>query len=247
MLRFILLAAILTSGECEPPDMPQPTDPVEFATDTNYAADGDAWSGTPTRVDPGAPRRAEGYEPDVLGAQHLNHQLGVIGDHVSYHFNVLNAADILPAVTRVRNIAAINAQMDNSGGVITWTINANQGLAADAANASAYIDLNELLPDGAEVTRIRVACTPDSGASQPGFRLNTFAIDMDAPSIGTVSFGTLFQATTSGVFQVVDSGAVSFTIDKGGLVTTLELIADDAGDDFWVVEVSYVDPGPRNL
>jgi len=74
--------------------MARPTDGPLFATDTNFAADGDPWSSTPTRVDPGASRTAEGYEPgNLLPAQWLNHRLGVQGDWASYFSTVIDADD----------------------------------------------------------------------------------------------------------------------------------------------------------
>lgn len=56
-----------------------PTDSPGFATDATFAADGDTWSGAPTKADPGAGRKAEGYEPDTLPAEWLNWQLNLIG------------------------------------------------------------------------------------------------------------------------------------------------------------------------
>lgn len=59
-----------------------PTKPIiapTFATDTDFAAGADPWSSEPNKVDPGSSRRAEGYTPDVLPAEWLNHQLHLFG------------------------------------------------------------------------------------------------------------------------------------------------------------------------
>jgi len=75
------------------------TDPT-FATDATYTLDGDAWSGANTKVAPGAARRAEGWEPDLLPAEWLNHEMNSHGEHISYIEDVLEATDTIPLVTR---------------------------------------------------------------------------------------------------------------------------------------------------
>jgi hypothetical protein len=57
----------------------------EWATDTNYPAGSDPWSGLPTKRAPSAGEIAQGAEPNTgLAAQHFNYQLGLIGDWVAY-------------------------------------------------------------------------------------------------------------------------------------------------------------------
>jgi hypothetical protein len=55
-----------------------------FATVGTYPIDGDPWEGDPVRVDPGASRRAEGWEPDTLPAEWANFMTGVQGDWIEY-------------------------------------------------------------------------------------------------------------------------------------------------------------------
>jgi hypothetical protein len=65
--------------------------PTAWASDTNYSAGADPWSGTATKVDPGSGRFAQGWRPsDTLPAQHLN-----------YHLNAVTAslADIISKVS----------------------------------------------------------------------------------------------------------------------------------------------------
>jgi hypothetical protein len=47
--------------------------------------DGDDWEGDPVRVDPGASRRAEGFEPDTLPAEWANFMTGIQGDWIEHH------------------------------------------------------------------------------------------------------------------------------------------------------------------
>lgn len=55
-----------------------------WATDENYAA-GPAWGNTPTKVEPGAGRRATGFAPnDRPPAQHVNQQFGQLGQWIDY-------------------------------------------------------------------------------------------------------------------------------------------------------------------
>jgi len=56
-----------------------------FATVGTYPMDGDDWEGDPVRVDPGASRRAEGYEPDTLPVEWANFITGVHGDWIEHH------------------------------------------------------------------------------------------------------------------------------------------------------------------
>lgn len=53
-----------------------------FATVGTYPIDGDPWEGDPVRVDPGASRRAEGFEPDTLPAEWANFMTGIHGDWI---------------------------------------------------------------------------------------------------------------------------------------------------------------------
>ena len=56
-----------------------------FATVGTYPIDGDAWEGDPVRVDPGASRRAEGWEPDTFPAEWANFMTGLHGDWIEHH------------------------------------------------------------------------------------------------------------------------------------------------------------------
>lgn len=61
-----------------------------WATDLNYAA-GPAWGGTPTKVEPGAGRRATGLAPNERPpAQHWNQNLNQLGNWVDY-FDAMQA------------------------------------------------------------------------------------------------------------------------------------------------------------
>jgi hypothetical protein len=69
-----------------------PTESPEFATDATFAADGDTWSGDPTKADPGASRAAEGYEPDTLPAEWLNWQFNLVGRWLVWFRDLLGGA-----------------------------------------------------------------------------------------------------------------------------------------------------------
>lgn len=54
---------------------------MDFATDPNFPAGSDPWSGTPTRVAPSAGQLAAGFAPATqVPAQHLNWILGTLAD-----------------------------------------------------------------------------------------------------------------------------------------------------------------------
>ncbi len=72
--------------------MPIPSTSPEWATDANFAADGDTWSGDPTKADPGVGRRAEGFEPDVAPAEWINWILNLIGSWIVWFRDLLGGA-----------------------------------------------------------------------------------------------------------------------------------------------------------
>lgn len=125
VLALVLAACADVPAYSEQGLMPAPSDDPDFATDATYAADGDAWSGNPVRVDPGAPIRAEGFEPGILPAEWLNHVLGVHGDWINWleterdRLHDYTRQD-LGAAGRSIYVAATQGAPAYSGGSPTW-------------------------------------------------------------------------------------------------------------------------------
>jgi hypothetical protein len=65
--------------------MAKPTDIPTWATDTNYPAGTDAWSGTATKVEPTSGQKAAGWEPGQRPpAQYQNWWMGLVSDWIAY-------------------------------------------------------------------------------------------------------------------------------------------------------------------
>jgi hypothetical protein len=238
--------------------MAKPTDSELFATDATFAADGDAWSGDAVRVDPGASRRAEGFEPDLLPAEWINHVLGVHGDHLGYIHDVLEGTDTTPAATRTLCLSATHLQPS----VVTslnWTEGPSAGAwlsAASTTNHWVSLHLNSVLPQGAIVTRVRAIVLPGAARATQADRmfLEIDRIDYDFGA-STDSRTIVFSGTPSwddgtATQQTISTGTISVTLDdKATEAHRLQVYsgATAAQDEVIGVEIQYTDPGPRNF
>lgn len=78
---------------------------VEWATDTNYAAGADPWSGTATKVEPTSQTKTKGYVPEQpASAQQTNWALATLADTV-------NALGAIPALNIGPPVTAALAQL----------------------------------------------------------------------------------------------------------------------------------------
>lgn len=236
--------------------MAKPSDSELFATDATFAADGDAWSGDPTRLDAGAARRAEGFEPDTLPAEWVNHQLGVLGDHVDYIHNVLDATDIIPAVDRVVVINASDFQLAGAAGADWDAAQGTTGVSTSIADVGlAHLDLRAYVPHGAIVKRVKILVDPGIGRATVGNRISlqmqTRTLDFSTPAAGASSADfTLVRDDGTAGLQVLDSGAFTTTIDSVKTHEITVTAGNDAAtnnDVFYGVELTFTDPGPRNF
>lgn len=89
---------------------------LEWATDTNYPAGADAWSGTPTRVVPSAGTKTHGFTPEApASAQELNWLVGRAADAVNF----------LAGAAQLYDYSAAD--------VVTDTLNVGPGVTGDSA------------------------------------------------------------------------------------------------------------------
>jgi hypothetical protein len=64
--------------------MPRPSTPPDFATDDDFPAGSDDWSGQPNKVDPGG-LVSTGFIPEqLLKVEHFNYQFGHIADWIDF-------------------------------------------------------------------------------------------------------------------------------------------------------------------
>jgi hypothetical protein len=226
--------------------MPAPATLPDFATDATYAADGDAWSGDATKVDPGAPIRAEGFEPGTLEAERV--AIRVIVD--------------AQAGLKVIQIAAIEFN-----GHPEWTAgSAGEYWSSAAASKKLWIDLNKILPHGTSISRVRALINPASNVNAAGSRMEMrilrSARNFGTPAVptgtvlvtrtgggGAVTVGTMEDDGT-GAIQVLDTAALGspIAIDRGAHSIVVEILSsvDVAADLFYGLEVAVALPSVRN-
>jgi len=234
--------------------MAEPTSDPTFATDALYATDGDSWQTTAPRVDPGAPRLAEGFEPDTLPAQWLNWILGVHGDHIQYLDDVVAGLDEITTVSRTIVISGTDFQLAGTSGQ-DWS-DLQAGTAWSLQNSAlATLDLRKYIRHGAVITSIKALVDPGAaraGANRMHLRLQrrtpTFGGTPTAPAAADDVAATYDDTTAA--LQTIDATGLSITMDS-----TIERIltvggGNDAGtnnDQLHAVEIQFDDPGPRNF
>ena len=236
--------------------MAKPTDSELWATDANYAADGDSWSSTPTRVDPGATRRAEGAEPDTFPAQWFNHEVGVHGDHIDYIHGILEAdgTESLPAVTRtiIFHPSIFRGFTKTTGGNLPVAAVAGAGsgwrLSLDITdNAILMCPLNGLLPFGASVTDIDLLINPGTHTVGGRFSVHAVQPDFSTPAIGSHT-EVDFALTTGAVIEVLNLNvafAIGSTFQHYLVYDSTDLTA--SADVIESLRIQFTDPGPRNF
>jgi len=145
----------------------------------------------------------------------------------------------------------------NPGAVIQWETGGTEGWSAVAAIVGELRgSINDLLPDGCTVTRVRAMVTPASaraGANRMGLELRrvTYGLPV-APAVtpATAGFASLFATfdDASAAQQMIDSGAISEVINK--LTTDLVVfvrsgLGGSVNDDVHAIEITFTDPGRR--
>src|SRR6185295_12739707 len=83
--------------------MRAPSDPPDWATDANYPAGSDPWSGTPTKSAPDAGKIATGFVPDTdQAAEEVN---WILANHADW-INYLAGGGLLSAYSQVTYLSA---------------------------------------------------------------------------------------------------------------------------------------------
>jgi hypothetical protein len=148
--------------------MPAPSDSPEFATAATFTVDGDTWGGDATTADPGAPRRAEGFEPTTLPVEWINWILNNHGAWLAW----LGETDVA---------RTMRAWAFGSG--TNWT-RSGQRYTSSANAATLQIPI-PALPPGASIVGITVWVDPGA-ARGSGSRVSAL-IQRQTPSTDTTS------------------------------------------------------------
>lgn len=235
--------------------MAKPTSDPTWATDAAYASDGDAWGGDANKVDPGAPRRAEGVEPDVFPAEWLNYHLNALGEHTEYLHAIVEAdgSESIPAVTRTVIVHPFEGRLIPLGA--TGLVSASAGIVGTGYNLELsdtdliwVLPLNRFVPFGAIVTQIDMMIEPGTH-STPG----TFARKVATAVFGTPSIGAYAEEdsdATSGTSLQLLTLATDFTLDTNNEMHVLTYTVGGLSsgvDKIESIRIQYTDPGPRNF
>ena len=145
----------------------------------------------------------------------------------------------------------------NPGGVIRWELSGSNAWAATAAGVgNVRGSLNDLLPEGCTITRLRAMVTPATartGANRMLLELRRVTYTLPAaPAVtpasdsSAVVFSAFDDLTTAQ--QMIDSTVISEPISK----STIDLVVSvasgtggSAGDLVHMLEITYTDPGRR--
>lgn len=237
--------------------MPKPTQSPLWATDANYTADGDPWSGTPTKVDPGASRRAEGAEPDTFPAQWFNWIFGAHGDWLDWLDTILDdtipgAVDLVYETPQERTIT-IGPQ--EGKGETNWSWNTYDSASCSSATTDdLFVCISDFLPSGAVVQRVRALVKPGT-ARTSGNRMELDVYEVDTGSRfaspadpAETLLGALDEDVGSNAFQLLDSGVFSFTLERDTDIIVARIRSGNTSDTdrYYGLQVSFLDPGPRN-
>lgn len=237
--------------------MPAPAVSPEFATDATFAAGADPWSGDANKVDPSAPVRAEGFEPTILPAQWLNYMINNHGAWLKW----LND-EVLASGARTLRIGAFSGDGGDATGAApafkyeVFSTGGTQGFHLVSASnfAARHLPISDLIPDGADLTGLRVFVSPGA-ARGPGDRMllsvRTMALNWTtpaAPSFVAIP-ASLVEDDGTTAYQTIATGLLSITNDRSDQQIFARIqCGNDAGtneDRIIGWEISYTGPKLR--
>ncbi|AKF08677.1 hypothetical protein DB32_005826 [Sandaracinus amylolyticus] len=226
--------------------------------------DGDPHGGTPTRVDPGAPRRTEGFEPgQVLDAEALNFVFGNHGDWLAWleeeRARIETSRAELHAFTRPDLAASrgtyLHALQGSSGWDSTdtmpgWAVSVLGATSQGAAKSPFHWSLmgGGVLPSVCEITAVRVFLKPGAARATSSNRTRVQVYRVPASGLVPVSIADVRSDATSNL-QTVSATGLSITLadtDSSvyghtnlGLLVRVDPGADASPDSVYVCEVRY--------
>ncbi len=149
-------------------EMPAPITPVDWATDTNFTAGPDV--GTPTKVMPSAPQRAQGFVPQTpASAQRVNAIINSHGQWIDYLSDRFPSAGVvdLDGTVQVRRTISPASIVPISGSAGGCTIGGGDSPYYELpTGGSAVLSLDAFVPPTATIDSIKV--TRRSSQSRTG-------------------------------------------------------------------------------
>lgn len=231
--------------------MAAPADP-RFATDATFDADGETWASDPNKVDPGAPRIAEGFEPTTLPAEWLNYWFNRIG---AWLFYIGESASRTLRISPQRGFGTSSVQ-DVANCWTAEVFGDGFKVVSDANFAKLHFSIADMIPNGATITRIRAAVKPGAARTSTD-RMSLYAWDLGvawptAPAATPVTVSAANDLMTidyddgTTAAQVLDSGAVTLVNDRANYQIIVQIMAGNDGgsneDEVYGLEITYTGP-----
>ena len=245
--------------------MAKPTESYDWATDAVYDEAGEDWDGEPTKVNPTAGRRAEGFVPaSKVAADFVNYLLNAIGKWIGWFDDRFDGSgvDLDGALTHTLWIGADESEdgqlNTNTSFTLGWTFNfagAAYHLVSTAGapgnEAARTFAVGRRLPRNATITEYGVRWKPGAArAAGDRMELALWYVDMNAGTTapdqnqvgttvkddGTTNWQTSFE---SGLTQAANKEVFYLSVISG----------NDAGtnaDNLAGVYVKFTCPTLRN-
>lgn len=244
-----------------------PTVPT-WATDANYPAGSEVWSGTATRVEPNAAQKGTGLVPATRPpAQFLNWIKGLLTDWVAYFAAIIDSNEEHTYQTpKTRTIWIPGgdfqpASLDVVGAATDeqWSIDQNGDpyrRSRENLGVCVYTVSREL-PSGGVLTRVDVLVDPGA-ARGGGLRLTAYVDSYDFPTPPTAttpaaaSLGSDEQDAVGHALQYLSITGLSETIVRSDDVVQVRVVSGSeapgahTADILYGAFVTFTDPGPRN-
>jgi hypothetical protein len=169
--------------------------------------------------------------------------------------------EYISAKTRTVILSAVGGSPGKDPGateVAKWyvpNITTDAGTLSCATDSAPIVFDLSWLPDGATLTKVRALIDPGAarvGTGRMNLRVQKRTVSLSSPSAGTNSdVCSVFDDATANR-QVIDSGAISELVDKAGgklMVATIVSGNTSSGsiDSLEAIEVTFTDPGPKNV
>lgn len=240
--------------------MAEPTTLPSFSTTATYTAPGEPWDGDQTKVDPGAPIRALGFEPDLLPAPWLNFIIALWGDWLTWFRSWHRSSDeefIYPSTkTRKRTIDASDAIYSADGaGATDWYLSHSSGVPylvprVDAGTAYLPIDV----PSGSTISAVEVLVQSSGARSTPnGWIVKVYeqSEPWSSPGAATATQqGSTTEGGLSSGHAVITVGSLTPFIRVNEYTATIQITGPTGAlgstDQLIAARVTFTDGGPRN-
>jgi hypothetical protein len=240
----------------------RPTTTPSWATDANYPAGADPWSGTPTRVEPSAPQKGTGNTPATRPpAQHHNWLQGFIADWIAYFAAIIDSNEehtYQAPKTRTVWIPCYKgvSSSDPAGDAQDWREDLGTGttLSILSKRNSGWVKfhLSEVVPSGCTITTVNVLVDPGA-ARAAGNNMRAEVVQLDygvgsaLPVETTIGTDEDDESTNRQFLTIL---GVNTVVDRSDKHVSVRVRAGNTGlasaDNLYGVLVTFTDIGPRN-